>query len=1116
MKKTNSGRFTALKVAASALALTMGAGLMGSAAAQERSGASPEGSWNSPDVIIGGGLLDDAPPPGGAWDNVNNVTGVGQMTVRVSPTSTGMSLCSGTLINPRTVLFAAHCVNTRPASAYGENGTPFGAWTTSGVPIAFGFSFDNLPAVRQWLGLDASPVGIHETNVAGNLYAVEHVWYDPRSTAPSSIGFLEADIALATLDTPATGIPTWVMLFTPLSGPAHGVIAGYGTNNTAAGAQGPGACTTAATDSCRPLGVIDWRRRAAENMIDFLGSLDDRNDWLFGPPASGLPVNPQLLYQIDFDSPAGEAAFTGGFPNYDFDVFNGGALPREGVTAGGDSGGPLIADTYFDTPVVVATLSGGTRFFGGQRFSTYGTNSFYQPLFVFWQEVVENNPYVYAGNKHGNRDWTNPNHWVQLMDPAYGIEVDGQLVNGLPGTPSIGVNGAGPRFGEVCFLADCTDNAVDSEAVAYDVGTPNSIYVPGGPGTVNFVPNNQVANPALGIRPRYYDVTLSGIGETRVTTPITIDRLTIDGYLTSLDVRVGGTLNVLADFTTRRGFLNVDGNLNTGEAVAIDALITGRGTFNPTYFTSVNAAIAPGGIGSLGTLTVQADTILASNSELLIELGRSGADRLAVTGDAQTTGIAALGGDLWLTPYLPGGGPRHGQTYTILAASGGVVGTFDDVNGFLGILRPQVTYNADSVTVKLKAGSIFDLLFHAPGLAPIAYALDQLRETHYSALYDLYGTIDLMDQSSLTRAIGNLSPTSMLDANALVAMQGSTFGNTLQDRMALLSRHGGSGLSVMGSPQQVLAFGGDGGLAAAGELAFASRMTDAHTVSNLPNGMSAFFTGGYDESRASPVSGRTATTSDDGMRTWHVIGGLEQTLGAFTMGVAGGYSRGEAMQMTGSQADNEVSQTAFYGVYRFENGAYLSGMVGAGSSRVNTERRFAEGHLDYRMAGDVSGDIFLASFEAGVNYEMSNGLIVTPNISVNQYNVRMDGFSETGDSQIALNVGDNAYEQLEARVGARFAGDFSFVNGWAFAPSVDMAMVANLGGDEGGVWANFVAAPDVPFFIPGQGRDDMWGEVNAGFRLVRGDTSIGFQAETSIGRQELHEDRYTARFSQKF
>ncbi|HRO03201.1 MAG TPA: autotransporter domain-containing protein, partial [Terricaulis sp.] len=515
----------------------------------------------------------------------------------------------------------------------------------------------------------------------------------------------------------------------------------------------------------------------------------------------------------------------------------------------------------------------------------------------------------------------------------------------------------------------------------------------------------------------------------------------------------------------------------------------------------------------IGTLTIQADTILASNSELLIELGNNVSDRLAVTGDADTTGVASLGGDLWLTPA---GTPRNNQTFTVVSAAGGVDGRFDSVQGFLGILRPTVTYGANSVTVKLKAGSIFDLLLHNPVLAPIAYALDQLRESHYSSLYDLYGVIDLMDVRSMERALGSLTPTAMLDTNALTAMQGARFGNTLQDRLSLLSRAGGApGLSVSGSPGQVLAFGGDAGLSAAGELAFASAMTDTH-VSAMPNGLSAFFTGGYDESLSSPVSGRTAQSVDDGMRTWHVIGGVEQTFGAFTMGVAAGYSRGESMQMTGVQADNEVTQTAFYGVYRFDNGAYVSGMAGAGTSRANTERRFNEGHMDYRMGGDVSGEIFLASFETGVNFEMANGLIVTPHLGVNSYNVSMDGFAETGGNVAALNVGNNEYEMLEARFGVRMAGAFNFVNGWAFTPSLDAAMVANLGGDEGGVWANFVAAPDVPFFIPGQTRDDHWGELNAGFRLVRGDTSIGFQAETSVGRQELHEDRYTARFTQKF
>ena len=51
-----------------------------------------------------------------------NINGVGQMIVS-TPSATGgvsLGLCTGTLINPCTVLFAAHCVNSRPATAYGS------------------------------------------------------------------------------------------------------------------------------------------------------------------------------------------------------------------------------------------------------------------------------------------------------------------------------------------------------------------------------------------------------------------------------------------------------------------------------------------------------------------------------------------------------------------------------------------------------------------------------------------------------------------------------------------------------------------------------------------------------------------------------------------------------------------------------------------------------------------------------------------------------------------------------------------------------------------------------------------------------------------------------------
>lgn len=1078
MAGSEKTRLGALKIAVSATVLGIAAGFGGAASAQQ----APTGWEASPHIVPNNGLSPVQPPPTGVLDS--GVNGIGQMITDVPPAGGSVGLCTGTLINPRMVLFNAHCVNNAPTTAYGS--------ANGGIALSFGFNANNLPAAQNWIGNG------WQTNTALNIYNANQVWWDPRSRAPTSCTaptscFLESDIALATLDTPAFDIPQWTLLFSPLTEATHGVVIGYGATGTGSNGANLG---------------IDFRRRAAENMIDALVSFDDLDVILFGSPPGG---NPQTLYMADFDDPLRAD------PD-DFDVFDGEALPGESLTAGGDSGGPLIADQAFDRPVVVGSLSGGLRFFASQPQSSYGTTNFYQPLYLFWDVIVANNSYVYAESRPGIGNWTDPNHWVQVMDPNYGIIRNGELVNGLPDTAAGGVTGDTTHFGNVCFLDDCVDIRQVSDEESSD---GPAVFIPGGPGSTGFVPNNITPNPTLGVRARYYDVTLAAVGETRLNSSVTIDRFTLDGVLTGLDVRSAGTLNVLGDFNVGNGFLNVDGRINSGEAVLIQGLLTGRGTFNPTFLTSVDSIIAPGALVGVGTLSVQGDVILASENELLIELGRTTADQLRVLADPTqgTTGNISLGGDLWLTPSSQGGGPRYGNVYTIVLADGSVTNTFDGVNGFLGVLRPEVTYLSNSVKVKLKAGSFVDLILHNPALMPFALALDELRESHYNDLYNLYGEIDLMDPSRLSAAFSSLAPGSLLDAHGLIEMQQSSFGMTLQDRMSFIARTGGSpgSLSITGDPGRVLAFGGDGGLAAAGELSFASMLTESQSVSVLPGRLSAFFSGGYGESRSSSAAGRTATRTDDGLRTWNMAGGVEHTMSDFTMGIAAGYSRGESMQATSSAlAENDLAQTAAYGVYRFNDGIYLSGMVGAGSSRSTTERRFIAGTLDYHMQGDVEGDIFLASLEAGVNFDLSDSFTLTPNVSLRQYTVTMRGFEETG-GETALTVDEQIYERSEARLGLRLAGAHMFDSGWTFVPSLDASVVGNLSGENaGGVWARFTAAPDVPFYLPGMERDDLYGEILGGVKLMRGDTSIALQFETSVEREELYEDRYMARYAQRF
>jgi uncharacterized protein with beta-barrel porin domain len=372
----------------------------------------------------------------------------------------------------------------------------------------------------------------------------------------------------------------------------------------------------------------------------------------------------------------------------------------------------------------------------------------------------------------------------------------------------------------------------------------------------------------------------------------------------------------------------------------------------------------------------------------------------------------------------------------------------------------------------------------------------------------------------LSAAFSSMAPGSLMDAHGLMSMQQMSFGMTMQDRMSLIARSGGSpgDFSVAGDPASVLSFGGDAGLGNAPELSMASMLTsESRHVTTMPGGFSAFLTGGYSDARASAAAGRTALRSDDSLRTWQVVGGLEHTADNLTLGIAAGYSRGQAAQATTSAfADNDVAQTAVYGVYSFGDGLYATGLVGAGYARASTDRRFAAGSLSYAMHGDTRGDLFMASLEAGMNIDLAPSFTLTPNIAVRDYAVRMRGFQE-GGGETALAIDEQSYRRTEARLGARLAGEHTFSSGWTLAPSLDAAAVANLGGaDEGGLWARFAAAPDVPFYLPGAPRDDYWGEVLGGLRLMRGETSFALQFETSVGRDELYEDRYMARYAQRF
>lgn len=1041
-------------------------------------------SDDQPGVITRDDVPPNVPAPAGSLDS--GVNGVGQMAVRGNPATFGLGLCTGTLINPRTVIFAAHCVNTRPDTAYGS--------PTGGTPISFGFNADNRPAVRRWLGLDGGTAGV--TDQAFNIYNVEQVWYDPRSLDG---GFLQADVAIATLDTPAFDIPTWAMLFTPLDGQEHVTVTGYGGNGTSG---------TQVVGTSPP---IDFRRRIAENYVSFLGSLADRNQFLFGDREGDYEQN---LYMSSFSDPAGTAVYNPAQRRFDFGLFGADdvPLPREGVTAGGDSGGPLILDQKYNIPLIIGVLSGGSRFFGAQPFGSYGSHSFYQPLHSFWDVIVANNPYVYATTKGGNGQWTDPGHWIQAMDPNYYVALNGQLINRLPDAPGEGVSGTGAKFGDVCFLADCQDFTRAGEETA----DGPDFFVAGGPGTENFVPNNVTANPRAGVKARYFDVTLAALGSTTLSgADITIDKLTVSG-ITKLDIARDASLRVLGDYTHGLGWTNVDGTLAARETFLLNGVLSGSGTLRTPFFTSVAGIVAPGGQQRFGTLTIDGNAILASASTLFIEANRNGADKLAVTGTLSLSdpSNAGAGGATLIIARAPGAAPRFGQSFTIAEGSK-IEGRFGNVYASLGVLRPELTYTDTAITANLRAGRLSDLLSRGSLTATaFAVALDALRDRSYASLANLYGSIDLMDGATLDAALSSLAPRSNEQGRMLSERQSNALFGVVTDRLSTMGTGGAATgtLSIVGSPLGVIDRDGATRAAQITQAGFAGLSPDRRQVASLPEGVSGFVSGGVIAARGQSFS---SDRIEDGARSTYFGMGLEHEVARdLVLGIAAGHASG--LSNGGSdQARSTLDQVAVYGSYQVGGGAYLGFAANMEQAKLRTSRLGFGLNGGSNLFGEQDASRLTAVTEAGVNLSVTRGLTLTPRVQLGYGRAHLSNLTETG-GDAALAIDEVTTQRVDAKVGMKLAGTQSLGNGWTFIPQIQADYVRLLDGADSGLDVRFAAADDFVIALPIAGGDRSWGEVKGGLAIGNRTVQFGAGFETSVGRSELRNDRAVADVTIRF
>lgn len=222
-----------------------------------------------------------------------------------------------------------------------------------------------------------------------------------------------------------------------------------------------------------------------------------------------------------------------------------------------------------------------------------------------------------------------------------------------------------------------------------------------------------------------------------------------------------------------------------------------------------------------------------------------------------------------------------------------------------------------------------------------------------------------------------------------------------------------------------------------------------------------------------------------------VAGGLEYNPGGGSLaGVAVSYTRPRA-RFEG--ADARTRADAYHvGVYgAFEaGGASLSGTLGYGRYDYDFDR---EAVVD-RLSASTDGTSLSASAEASYGFRLSETVTAGPLVNLSYTRAKIDGFTESGDPALTLNVQRQTLDSLVGAAGIEAKAELQ-AGGLAIAPYLNATLAKQF--EDGGTLARFSGtfAPTIVNQVRvGDEGDDIYGQIEAGASFDLG-TNVALQVQ---------------------
>jgi uncharacterized protein with beta-barrel porin domain len=628
-----------------------------------------------------------------------------------------------------------------------------------------------------------------------------------------------------------------------------------------------------------------------------------------------------------------------------------------------------------------------------------------------------------------------------------------------------------------------SQEAPSAEAISV---LPPATIANGRPGATNFVPNNTAGNRLQGVLPRYFDVTLSASGTTTLSSNVTIDKLTLRDTA-GLNIASTGRLTSLIDINQFGGAMTLGGGLTSvGDYTVFAGLLQGTGTITAPFVNSVSATIAPGTIGTVGTLSITGNLVLASGTQYQLDVSGAASDRIAVTG------LANVGGQVIVGTGIAGQVNGLGRQFTILTATGAVSGSFA-AQSLSAILSQRFTYQTNAVLMEIRAASYASVV---DGSDPVQAAYADLfdRNRANTSLASLYA-LDFASVDTIRSNFAGLAPVNEQAVRSLSSQSINLLQNFNDERLRLANKSTAGGkIAVTGRPLELaqLSLSPLSQPLGADVMALQDEAEDtAVTEADLPDNLAIFLSGGYVTGDVESLPGFADETEVSG---YFIAGGIEFYPGENTLvGVSGFYNSLEADVPLGQQVESQTYAGSAYVRHSFEGGPVIDGQFSLGSMGFDTQRSVQ--FLGAAQTLESTSDDFLISGALGISYDLESGIgTFSPGFEARYASVDLSLVRETGGT-VGLAIARENFKSTQARFGLDYEkqGKMVAVNAnaqlvWEFEDGPQL-LGANFAAGTGQN-ANFVLATG----------DQTWGEVGLSLTAGTGPFQVSVGADTTIGR----------------